>query len=282
MHIPVNEFLKAPMQRLAEIRHVALDMDGTIYLGNQLLKESRPFLDRMKELGIGCTFLTNNSSKSRTEYVEHLTRIGIPATRESVFTSTNALIELLAPKPPGSLFVVGTTGLCRELSDAGFDVLPSNSDLQPGAVIVGYDPHLDYQTLCKAAWWIKKGLPYFATHPDRTCPTNEEKVLLDCGALCAALKAAVGRKPDVVAGKPEPQMLDALCSRLGITSREVAMVGDRLYTDVLMASRAGAFGILTLTGETRRSRLAASEIQPDLVIENLAELAELLASAKNI
>lgn len=268
-------------RRLAGIRHVALDMDGTIYLGNQLLKESLPFLDRMKELGIGYTFLTNNSSKSAAEYVEHLARLGIPASRESVFTSAHALIELLANKPPGSLFVAGTAGLRRELSEAGFDVLPPESGLQPGAVIVGFDPRLDFQPFCKAAWWVKKGLPYFATHPDMTCPTNEEEVLLDCGALCAAIEAAVGRKPDAVAGKPEPQMLHSLCSRLGISSHEVAMVGDRLHTDVLMAVRAGAFGILTLTGETQRSHLAASKIQPDLVIENLAELGGLLAAAKN-
>lgn len=266
---------------MAGIRHLALDMDGTIYLGDHLLQESLPFLSRMKELEIGYTFLTNNSSKSSAEYEEHLARLGISADRESIFTSAHALIEILTRYSPESLFVVGTEGLRQELRDAGFDVLASDSDLQPGAVIVGFDPQLDFPTLCKAAWWIKNGLPYFATHPDLICPTNEKTVLLDCGALCVALEAAVGRKPDAVAGKPEPQMLHSLCVRLGIKSDEVAMVGDRLYTDVLMAVRAGAFGILTLTGETQRSHLAASKIQPDLVVENLAELGELLTVSKN-
>lgn len=277
----MKAFREDCIQRLAGIRHLALDMDGTIYLGDHLLQESLPFLSRMKELGIGYTFLTNNSSKSSAEYEEHLARLGISADRESIFTSAHALIEILTRRPPGSLFVVGTDGLRQELRDAGFDVLASDSDLQPGAVIVGFDPLLDYSTFCKAAWWVKKGLPYFATHPDLICPTNEKTVLLDCGALCAALEAAVGRKPDAVAGKPEPQMLYSLCVRLGIKCHEVAMVGDRLYTDVLMAVRAGAFGILTLTGETQRSHLAASKIQPDLVVENLAELGELLTASKN-
>lgn len=271
---------ESQIQRLSGIRHVALDMDGTIYLGDQLLKESLPFLGRLKELGIGHTFLTNNSSKSSEEYVERLARWGIPA--GSLFTSAHALIELLAGSPHRSLFVVGTDGLRWELDRAGFDALPPDSALQPDAVIVGFDPRLDFQTLCKAAYWIKKGLPYFATHPDRTCPTNEETILLDCGALCAALEVATGRKPDVVAGKPEPQMLHALCRRLGIKSHEVAMVGDRLHTDVLMAIRAGALGVLTLTGETRRPHLADAKIQPDLVINNLAELGELLATSKGI
>lgn len=270
------------IRRLSGIRHVALDMDGTVYLGSEVLKESLPFLDRLKELGIGHTFLTNNSSKSSAEYTEHLARLGIPAARESVFTSAHALIELLAGSPHNRLFVAGTDGLRRELGGAGFDVLPPGSDLQPDAVVVGFDLRLDFQNLCKAAYWVKKGLPYFATHPDRTCPTNEETVLLDCGALCAAIEAATGRKPDAVAGKPEPQMLRSLCRRLGIKSHEVAMVGDRLHTDVLMAVRAGALGVLTLTGETQRPHLAGSKIQPDLVIENLAVLGELLATSKNI
>lgn len=270
------------IRKLSGIRHVALDMDGTIYLGNEILKETIPFLNRLKELGIGHTFLTNNSSKSSAEYAKHLTDWGIPTAQESVFTSAHALIELLAVSPHNRLFVAGTSGLRRELAVAEFDVLPSDSDLQPDAVIIGFDPRLDFPNLCKAAYWVKEGLPYFATHPDKTCPTNGKTILLDCGALCVAIESATGRMPDAVAGKPAPQMLHSLCRQLGLKSHEVAMVGDRLYTDVLMAVRAGALGILTLTGETQHSHLADSKIQPDLVINNLATLEELLTASKNI
>jgi len=270
------------LARLRAIRHVALDMDGTIYCGGQLFAETLPFLETLCSLGISHTFLTNNSSKSVAEYLRHLGKLGVAASPDDVFTSTHATIELLRRTAPHikRVFVVGTPGLRGELEAAGFVVLRDDEADAPDAVVVGFDTNLNYHVLCKAAYWIARGFPFYATHPDRVCPTDQPTILLDCGAVCAAIESATGRKPDAVAGKPEPAMLEALAHRFALKSDEIAMIGDRLYTDVLMAKRAGAVGVLTLTGEAQRVDLEESEVQPDVVVDHLGELAALLQAAR--
>lgn len=269
-------------QRLRDIRHVALDMDGTIYCGSELFAQTLPFLETLRTLDIGFTFLTNNSSKAVAEYSDRLAKFGIEVTADDVFTSTHAAIALLRQSAPElkRLFVVGTPGFRSELRAAGFTLLGVEEASVPDAVLLGFDTALNYSELCKAAYWIQRGLPYYATHPDFVCPTDQPTVLLDCGAICAAIEAATGRAPDAVAGKPEPAMLQALARRLHLSCAEIAMVGDRLYTDVLMAKRADSLGVLTLTGETQSEHLASSSIQPDLVIRHLGEFSDVLRKAR--
>src|SRR5258705_4637342 len=178
-------------QRLAAIRHVALDMDGTIYRGGTLFDTTGPFLSLLKELGIGYTFLTNNPSKSVTDYIEHLREIGIEATEKQLYTSTQATIEYLSEEWPrvNRIFILGTPSMCEEFSKAGFKLTADNAQAEPDAVVVGFDSTLTYERLCRAAWWISRGKPFFATNPDRVCSTDLPIVLVDCGSLCAALQA---------------------------------------------------------------------------------------------
>jgi NagD protein len=260
-------------KRLAAIRHVALDMDGTIYRGGTLFETTEPFLALLKELGIGYTFLTNNPSKSVTDYLAHLREIGIAATENQLYTSTQATIEYLKeewPKIKG-LFVLGTASMCREFSTAGFTLLSENPEDEPDAVVVGFDTTLTYPRLCRAAWWIRREKPYFGTNPDRVCPTDQPTVMVDCGSICAALEAATGKKPSAVLGKPDPSMIRGILHHHNLQPRNLAMVGDRLYTDMAMAHRAGALGVLVLTGETDASEAAKYSPAPDLVLADLAE-----------
>src|SRR5215471_856779 len=176
--------------RLSAIRHVALDMDGTIYRGGTVFGTTEPFLALLKELGISYTFLTNNPSKSVTDYLAHLREIGITATEDQLFTSTQVTIEYLREGRPDikRLFVLGTPSMCAEFSAAGFALVPDNPDAEPDAVVVGYDTTLTYPRLCRAAWWISRDKPYYATNPDRVCPTDQPTLMVDCGAICAALE----------------------------------------------------------------------------------------------
>ncbi len=264
--------------RLRRIRHVALDMDGTIYSGSRLFDCTRPFLVQLRKLAIGYTFLTNNSSKSVADYVSHLRGMGIAAQPGDFFTSTQATIECLRESLPGAkkLFVLGTQSMRREMSAAGYRMSADRADDEPDAVIAGFDTALMFSRLCRAAWWIKAGKPYVATHPDFVCPTCEPTVLVDCGSVCAALHAATGRWPDMIPGKPDPRMLHGLRQRLGLTPDELAMVGDRLYTDILMAHRTKALGVLVLSGETTSAEAAKSEPRPDLVVADVGEFGKLL------
>jgi NagD protein len=264
---------------LGKVRHIVLDMDGTIYLGRTLFPETRPFLAEMERMGIGVSFVTNNCTRSRAEYAEHLREMGVDARAQAITTSAQATIHFLQSSMPNvkRLFVLGTSGLRDELVAAGFEVV----DDRPEAVVVGFDTGLTYEQLCQTAYWISQGLPYVATHPDRVCPTDRPTVLPDCGAICALLESATGRRPDAVPGKPSPAMLRAVAVENRVSPNEVALVGDRLYTDMRMARDAGAIGVLTLTGETKQSdveRCAADE-RPDVVVENLAQLARLIQEA---
>ena len=269
-------------KRLRDIRHVALDMDGTIYSGGTLFESTRPFLALLDGLGIGHTFLTNNSSKSAKHYLAHLRKLGIVATADQLYTSTQATIEHLWQQMPAvrRLFVLGTVSMRRELEAAGFRLAADSAADEPDSVLVGFDTGLTFSRLCRAAYWISKGKPYLATHPDRVCPTDQPTLLVDCGAICAALKEATGRAPDVVLGKPDPCMLRGILHRHALAPQQLAMVGDRLYTDMAMAHRAGAFGVLVLTGETTAATGAKHSPTPDLVISELAEFGERLRRAR--
>jgi NagD protein len=270
-------------KRLSAIRHVALDMDGTIYRGGTLFETTEPFLALLKELGISYTFLTNNPSKSVTDYLAHLREIGIAATENQLYTSTQATIKYLQEEWPQieRLFVLGTASMCAEFSAAGFVLMPESPEAEPDGVVIGYDTALTYPRLCRAAWWISRDKPYFGTNPDRVCPTDQPTVMVDCGAICAALEAATGRKPSAVLGKPDPAMIRGILHQYKLEPHNLAMVGDRLYTDIAMAHRAGALGVLVLTGESDAEDAAQYSPAPDLVVADLAELGAQLRSARS-
>jgi NagD protein len=268
------------LARLSKLRHLALDLDGTLYLGGRVFEFTGPFLAKLQKLGIGRTFFTNNSSKSTKQYVEHLRKMGIEAAEQDIYSSTHATLHYLRTQQPDvkKLFVLGTPGLQEEIAENGYE-LTGDGDDAPDAVVVGFDTTLTYARLCRAAWWISRGKPYIATHPDRLCPTDQPTLLVDCGAMCAMLTHATGRPIDAVLGKPAAAMLQGVMHRHGVKPGEIAVVGDRLYTDMAMARNAGAMGILVLTGETTTADVDAANPKPDLVVSGVGELGMLLEQA---
>lgn len=268
--------------RLRGIRHVALDMDGTIYMGMSLFDYTKPFLARLKQMGITYSFLTNNPSTSIADYLKKLAGMGIEATADEMYTTALATIDYLKTHLPAAkrLFILGTQSMTSEFVKAGFEVAEDSADDRPDAVVVAFDKTLSYARLCRAAWWIQQGLPYVATNPDRVCPTDEPTVLVDCGSICKCLEHATSRKPDITLGKPDPNMLSGIMQRYGLRADEIAMVGDRIYTDVQMAFNAGAFGVLVLSGETTLDIVAEAPRKPDLTADNIAVLGDLLEKSK--
>ena len=264
--------------RLADIRHIALDMDGTIYKGGTLFDFTRPFLTNMTELGIGYTFLTNNSSRSTYNYLAHLKEMDLQVQPDQLFTSGMATIEYIRATHPefSRLFILGTKSLRDEFSQEGFTVISDTAENEPDAVVVGFDSELVYHRLCLAGYWIDRGKPFIATHLDLICPTDQETLLVDCGALCACLATATGRSPDVVLGKPHPIMLEGILHRHHLKPHQLALIGDRLSTDMAMAKTVGAMGILVLTGEASAANAENCPSRPDLVVADLAEVGRLL------
>lgn len=267
---------------LAKIRHVALDMDGTIYSGKTLFSFTAEALDIFTQTGVGYTFLTNNSSKSVSDYLTKIENLGIKADGSQIYTSSLATIEYLESNfgKNKKLFIFGTLSLRREFVKAGFGIATELDGDEPDIVVVGFDTELTYERMCKAAYWIARGKPYIATHPDKICPTDQPVILVDCGAVCACLEEATSRRPDIVLGKPNPCMIKGILKRHTLEPCELAMVGDRLYTDMAMAVRAHTVGALVLSGETKRSDLEDYSPMPDIVASNILSLAKAIRESK--
>ena len=273
------EELKA---RLAGIRHVALDMDGTIYMGMSLFDYTIPFLNSLKEMGITYSFLTNNPSTSIPDYLKKLKGMGIEATEEEMYTTALATIDYIKTNYPEArrLFLLGTPSMISEFEKAGFESVADSTEEKPDVLVVAFDKTLEYSRLCRAAYWAQQGVPYVATNPDRVCPTDQPTVLVDCGSICKCIEHATGRQPDIVLGKPDPNMLTGVQARYGVKPEEVAMVGDRIYTDIEMAHNAGAFGVLVLSGETTLQIADEAPRQPDLIADSIEVLGELLRASR--
>jgi HAD superfamily hydrolase (TIGR01450 family) len=260
-------------EALAAVRAIGFDLDGTLYLQDSVLPGARELVELLSARGIRFAFATNNSSRSGTAYVEHLSALGFPATREGILTSNDVAASYLRRAGLTRPYLLATPEVTAEYEALG---LRPGAD-EPDCVLLTFDTTLTYDKLRLADRLIRRGLPYLATHPDRVCPTSHGPIP-DCGAFIALLSASTGAEPRIL-GKPEPPMATALQERLGTPAGEIAFVGDRLYTDVRMANANGFVAVLTLTGETTVDDVDASPDRPDVVVETLDQLAELLLDA---
>lgn len=283
------------MSRLAKLRHLALDMDGTLYLGKRLFPFTVGFLKNLDRAGVGYSFLTNNPTSSVADYLKKLDGMGIHATGDNMYTTSLAAIDYIKERYPSArrLFMLGTPSMATQFEKAGFEACSDSPDDRPDVLVVAFDPTLTYARLCRAAWWASQGIPYVATNPDRVCPTDAETVLVDCGSLQKCIEHATGRVPDIVLGKPDPTMLQGIMRRHGLSPEETAMVGDRIYTDTAMAHNAGAVGVLVLSGETTlETALKVAEdaennpapefYPPDFIVRDVEELGELILKSKKM
>jgi len=289
----MKELTQEQKDKLSKVKYLALDMDGTIYLGSKLFPFTLKFLEDIGNAGIGHSFLTNNPTRSVAAYIKKLKGLGIQENEGNMYTTSLAAIDYIKEQYPDAkrLFMLGTPSMIEQFRKAGFEECADDPDDVPDALVVAFDTTLAYPRLCRAAWWASQGIPYVATNPDRVCPTDQRTVLVDCGSLQKCIEHATGRKPDIVLGKPDPTMLQGIMHKHGLKPEEIAMVGDRIYTDTAMAHNAGAVGVLVLSGETTletaqkvaedaRTNPAPEFFPPDFVVENVAELAEMLIASR--
>ena len=260
-------------ERLARVRCFLLDMDGTFYLGDRLVEGALRFMEVLKEQGQDFLFLTNNSSKSPQQYVDKITRLGLPISVEKVLTSGEATAMHLQNWRPGArVFVVGTSALEEEFRARGFVL----ADDAPDFVVLGFDTTLTYAKLWRLCDLVRAGVPYIATHPDFNCPT-ETGFMPDIGATIAFVKASTGREPERVIGKPNRLIVEKAAERVGVPVSGLCMIGDRLYTDIALGATANIPTILVLSGETRAEEVAGSPHRPDYVFPHLGGLADYLS-----
>lgn len=269
------------MKDLKDIRYFLLDMDGTIYLNTTLFEGTLDFLNTLKEQQKRAIYITNNSSKSVDSYVEKLAGLGIQSAPEDFYTSAQTLVyHLNKVCPAGKIFLLGTPSMASFMEASGFRIVREYTNdpaKRPDFVVLAFDTTLTYQKLTDACHYITEGVTYWATHPDLVCPYTKEFSLPDAGAIMACISAATGgRRPSFVSGKPNPYMITMFMEQQNAAAEQVAVVGDRLYTDILSAKNAGVTSICVLSGETTLADIERSDIKPDFILNSIKDLYEII------
>lgn len=259
------------MANIKDIQCFLLDMDGTIYLGEELIDGAFDFIQLLKEQDKSFVFLTNNSSKNSLNYKEKLERLGIEVSQDLIFTSGTATkLYLLNKNKNSKIFLLGTRELETEFEEAGFQLV-RDGDADIDYVVLGFDTTLTYDKMWKACDYIRKGIPYIATHPDFNCPLAHGKMMPDIGAMINFIEGATNKRPYII-GKPNKEIIDVMQKKYGFDRDEVAMVGDRLYTDIQTGINANISTVLVLSGETKIEDYNDSNISAEYIYESIKEL----------
>ena len=251
------------------------DMDGTLYLGSRLYPFTKELLSAIRKKGAKYLFVTNNSSKSVSDYIQKLTNFGIPTTREDFMTSSQATAYYLKKHHAGkTMYVAGTQSLKQELTDAGFLISDDISKTQ--CIVMGFDTELTFQKLHDVSYLLltQPDLPYIATNQDLVCPTEFGSVP-DCGSVCHMIYNATGKWPLNI-GKPSALMAQLAMEKIGVLPEETCVIGDRIYTDIKSGLNAETNTILVMSGETTYEILAQSEDKPHLVLPDAGEILQYL------
>ncbi len=251
------------------------DLDGTIYLGDELLPGSYELVTTLRELGRKTLFLTNNPTKNRQMYADKLERLGIPTPVPHIVNPVVTMVDWLRGNAAGArIFVIGEEPLTRAIRDAGFELTerPEQIDI----VVASYDRTFDYRKLQIAfdALWQHRRARLVTTNPDAYCPIAGGRGEPDSAAIVAAIEASTGVRCELNVGKPDPVMLQTAFGILGVPAQDCLMVGDRLYTDIAMAVDAGIDSALVLTGDSTAGEVAGlpPARRPTLVLEQIDEL----------
>ncbi|MBQ8005930.1 MAG: HAD-IIA family hydrolase [Clostridia bacterium] len=259
------------MSYLKKKKLFLFDMDGTIYLDNDLFDGTLDILRYIKSIGGKYIFLTNNSSKSVDKYIEKLASLGIKSCPDDFLTSTNATVLYLNDHPYKKIYALGTTSFKEQLRDADLPITDCLED-DIDCLLMGFDTELTFKKLEDACILLGRGVDYIATNPDRVCPTWYGYVP-DCGSVSTMLYNATKRLPKFI-GKPEPDMALLAMEKTGFSKEETVLLGDRLYTDIACGVNAGISTVFVLSGEGTMEDLAASEIKPEFVYDNIKKVYE--------
>lgn len=251
------------------IRGLAIDMDGTVYKGMDVIPGAREFIADLNSKGIPFTFVTNNSSRGREYYYNKLKKLGFDVTLNNVLTSGVATLRFLNEHRKGkTVYPLGTESFIGDVKASGVPIDENDPDI----VLLSFDTTITYEKINKAYQFLMGRAEFIATHPDDLCP-NETGYDVDIGPFIQMFESLTKKKA-VVIGKPNRLLLDMAASQMGIGAEDVAMVGDRLYTDIKMAYDSGISSILVLTGETSRDDLKNSTVEPTFVLDSVADIIE--------
>lgn len=260
----MKEFIK-------DTKVVMLDLDGTVYLEGELIGDVIGTLNYLRDKGVQVVYLTNNSSGTDDAYYAKLKKMGVWDDRDIFYSSLDAAIDYLkANYPDKSVYPLATKSVCKHLEKSGI-ILKEQADI----VLLTFDKELTYEKLVNANRLIVKGALYISTHPDATCPAKDV-FIPDAGSFISLLKTSSGREPDIIIGKPMAVMADMLSQKLGVEKSKITMIGDRLHTDIAFGKNNGLNTALVLSGETTLEYAKTHPVKPDIIIEDINQLKNLI------
>lgn len=252
--------------RLKNAELFVSDMDGTVYLGENVIEGAIEFVNALKDSGKRLLFFTNNASRAKNHYTDKLKRLGFGDCE--VMTAGDVTISFLHRYyKDKSVYILGTSMLRNAMANAGINVVDSDT---ADVVVTSFDTELTYKKVNIACDAIHNGAVFLCTHPDFNCPIENGKQLPDSGAIAAMISAATGRAPKML-GKPYPETAEAINALTGVSADKTVCIGDRLYTDIALAKNSGMTSVLVLSGETKITDIN-NENKPDIVLENVFEI----------
>jgi len=260
--------------KMLNFKGFIFDLDGCIFRGDRPIPGARETLDAIRARGIRLLFLTNNSTGTPQQYSEKLAAMGIRASTDEILTSAVATAAYMHQMERGGAFIVGEKALETAVEGEGFTILGENRATEAKYVVCGLDREVTYEKLKAASLALERGARFIASNADPSLPT-EEGYLPGAGAIISALVATTKIKPEIV-GKPSRRIMKIALRRLGLKAEEVVIVGDVLETDIKAGKNSGVHTVLVLTGVTKREQLIASNIQPDLTLDSVADIMKLI------
>jgi len=256
------------IEDMNEIELYLLDMDGTVYVENRLIDGAKEKIEEIVKKGKKFCFLTNNSSRDKNEYISKLSKLDININTDQIYTSGDSAIRYLKKYEPNkSVYLLGTQKLQKQFCDSGITLTQTKPDI----VLVAYDTELTYEKLAKAVTFIAQGAKYMVTHADINCPASPVYVP-DVGSLIALIEKSCGKLPELNCGKPYAVMAEAVAEKFGLTPNQIAMVGDRLYTDMMFAINNSFCSVLVLSGETTLTDYENSDMKIDHILNSIKDL----------
>lgn len=240
-----------------------IDLDGCVYKGDSLIEGSDEAIEFFRSMGIKILFLTNNSTRTPEEYAEKLTKLGINASPSEIMTSAIATAIYMRRLKRDKCYIIGERALKEAISKEGFEIT-DDGDLAK-YVICGLDREFNYKKLVEACKAIQKGAKFIATNADPKLPI-ENGYLPGAGAIVSAIRVATGIKPLII-GKPSKFIINLAIKKLGVDKSSVAIIGDRIDTDIKAGKIVGVFTILI-----EKNKYIEGRIKPDLTINRLKDL----------
>jgi len=256
----------------SHIKSLIIDMDGVLWRSDAPIGDLAAIFSRIRARGLKFVFATNNSTRTSDQYVARLREFGVEAEPWQVVTSSQAAAHAMAQKfPPGTkVFMIGEDGLRIPLEEKGFEVLSTEDAPRAQAVVMGLDREVNFQKSVEATLLVRSGVPFYATNPDKTFPT-QRGLIPGAGAWYSIVTTATGVEP-IVAGKPFPFLMELSMEKLGTTNEETLVIGDRIDTDIAGGQAVGCPTALVLTGVSTREQGENWAPEIELIADDLATL----------